>query len=151
MRWSSLAQNFPDWGALFLRLALGTVFIAHGWEKLGTPIGTPAGFNIDSWGWPQPAFWAWVVALVESFGGLLVLVGLLTRIAAFLIAIVMGVVIYQIRLAEGFVGGFDFELTLLLVAVALMLTGGGRLSIDRDILGWGAPPSRSRVGETPYD
>lgn len=148
---SALARVLPNWGPLFLRVALGTVFMAHGWAKLDTPLGTPGGFNIESWGWPYPVFWAWVVALVESYGGLLILVGLFTRLAALLIATVMAVAIIKVKAVQGFVGGFEFEFALLMIAFTLVLTGGGRLSVDRDVLGWGAPPVRSRVGETPYD
>lgn len=148
---SLLTRVLPDWGPIFLRLALGTVFVAHGWAKLGTPLGTPEGFNIDSWNWPYPVFWAWVVALVETFGGLLIVVGFLTRVAALMIAAVMAVAIGKIKAEQGLVGGFEFEFTLLMIAAALVFTGGGRLSVDRDVLGWGAPPVRSRVGETPYD
>ena len=43
---------------------------------------------------------------------------------------------------KGFIGGFEFEFTLLMVAVALVVSGGGRLSVDYEILGWGAPPGR---------
>jgi putative oxidoreductase len=148
---SFLARTLPEWGPIFLRLALGTVFIAHGWAKLGTPLGTPEGFNISSWNWPYPIFWAWVVALVEAFGGLLILVGLFTRLAALLVATVMAVAIIKLKAEQGFIGGSEFEYTLLMIAFALAFTGGGRLSVDRDVLGWGAPPSRSPVGETPYD
>lgn len=146
-----LTRALPDWGPIFLRLALGTVFMAHGWAKLGTPLGAPDGFNIDDWNWPYPVFWAWVVALVETFGGLLIVVGLFTRVAALLIGTVMALAIIKIRGVQGFVGGFELEFSLLMVALALVFTGGGRLSIDRDVLGWGAPPVRSPVGETPYD
>ena len=148
---SWLTRVLPGWGPIFLRLALGAVFMAHGWAKLRTPLGTPEGFNIDSWNWPYPVLWAWVVALVETFGGLLIVVGLLTRVAALLISAVMAVAIIKIKAEEGFIGGFELELALLMVALALVFTGGGRLSVDRDVLGWGAPPVRSRVGETPYD
>ncbi len=145
------SKYFPEWGGLALRLALGAVFVAHGWGKLQGPLGTPDGFNIDRWGWPFPVFWAWVVALVEFLGGLLVLVGLFTRLAAALIACVMFFAIIRVRLQEGFLGGFELEFTLLMIALSLVITGGGRMSVDRDVLGWGAPPIRSRVGETPYD
>jgi putative oxidoreductase len=125
--------------------------MAHGWAKLNGPLGTPEGFNIDSWGWPYPVAWAWIVVLVETFGGLLIIVGLFTRISAALIACVMVAAILQVRLASGFIGGFELDFTLLMVALALVITGAGRLSVDRDVLGWGAPPKRSRVGDTPYD
>lgn len=132
-----LTKYSPGWGPIFLRLALGTVFMAHGWGKLSGPLATADGFNIEGWGWPYPAFWAWLVALVETFGGLMVIAGLFTRVAAFLLACVMVVAIVNVRLERGFVGGFEFELTLLLVALSLVTMGGGRLSVDRDVLGLG--------------
>ncbi len=150
MQWL-LNKYFPEWGTIPLRLALGAVFVAHGWAKLNGPLGTPEGFNIESWGWPYPVFWAWVVAIVETLGGLLIVVGLFTRIAAFLIVCEMVVAILEVKLARGFIGGFEYELTLLMIAASLVVTGAGRLSVDRDVLGWGAPPKRSHVGETPYD
>lgn len=130
-------RHFPDWAPLAIRLAIGTVFMAHGWNKLTGPLGTPEGFNIEAWGWPLPVLWAWLVAIVETFGGLCIIVGLFTRIAAFLVACVMVVAIWKVRLTRGFVGGFEFEFTLLMGAMALILGGGGRLSVDRDVLGWG--------------
>ncbi len=142
---------FTEWGGIPLRLALGAVFAAHGWSKLTGPLGTPEGFNIEGWGWPYPVVWAWLVALVEFLGGIFVVVGLLTRLAAACIACVMVVAILKVRLTRGFVGGFEFELALLMIALSLLLTGAGRLSVDRDVLGWGAPPVKSHVGETPYD
>lgn len=141
---SMLARYFPEWGSVTLRLALGAVFMAHGWAKLTGPLGTPDGFNIEAWGWPLPLFWAWLVALVEAFGGLLVIVGLFTRTAAALIACVMVIAILKVRLTRGFVGGFEFEFTLLMAAVSLVLAGPGGFSVDRDILGWGA---RTESGE----
>lgn len=125
------------WAPIFLRLALGSVFMAHGWDKLTGPVGTAEGFNIEGWGWPYPTFWAWLVAVVETFGGLLIIVGLLTRLAAASIACVTVVAIVQVRLEQGFIGGFEFEFTLLMIALALMVIGGGKLSVDRDVLGLG--------------
>lgn len=124
-----------EWAPLFLRLALGTVFMAHGWDKLTGPLGTPEGFNIQSWGWPYPVFWAWAVALVETFGGLMVIVGLFTRVAAILIGLVMLFAILKVRLSMGFVDGFEFEFSLLMIAIALALAGPGRLSVDDGVLG----------------
>lgn len=132
-----LTRYAPQWAPIFLRLALGVVFMAHGWQKLTGPVGTPEGFNIASWGWPYPVFWAWLVAVVETLGGLMIAVGLLTRIAALLIAGVMAVAILKVKLDQGLIGGFELELTLLFVALALVVTGGGKLSVDRDVLGLG--------------
>ena len=104
-----------------------------------------------AWGWPYPVLWAWVVAVVETLGGLLILVGLLTRFAAALIACVMATAIINVKLPVGFIGGFELDFVLLLIALSLVVGGAGRISVDRDVLGWGAPPKRSHVGETPYD
>lgn len=131
------------WAPVLLRLALGCVFMAHGWEKLTGPLGTAEGFNIESWGWSNPTAWAWAVALVETSGGLLIIVGLFTRIAAAALAVLMVVATLKVRLAEGFIGGFELEFTLLMVALALMVTGGGKLSVDRDVLGLGLQRGRS--------
>lgn len=130
-------RYFPRWGPLLLRIALGTVLMAHGWEKLVGPLGTHDGFDIQAWGWPYPEFWVWVVALVETLGGLCIVVGLFTRLAAALIACVMVMAIVKVRLQQGFVGGFEFEFSLLAMALALVVAGPGRLSVDLDILGFG--------------
>ena len=137
MRRISLPYS-PLWGPVALRLALGTVFMAHGGAKLADPLGSPEGLTIASWGWAYPVFWAWAVALVETFGGLLVIVGLFTRTAAALIAVVMIVAILKVRLERGLVGGFEFELALLAIAIALVLTDAGRFSVDWDVLDRGA-------------
>jgi uncharacterized membrane protein YphA (DoxX/SURF4 family) len=141
MRWL-LRRYFPDWGPVLLRLALGMILAAHGWEKLHGPLGTPEGFNIESWGWPYPLLWAYVVAIVEFFGGLLLVVGLFARFAATFVICVIVVAITKVTLTTGFIGGFELELALLAIAVSLVFTGAGALSIDRDILGWGAPGTR---------
>lgn len=138
-----LSRHLGEWAPIALRLALGVVFMARGWEKLNGPLGTPAGFNIDDWGWPFPVFWAWLVALVETFGGLLIVVGLFTRIAAALIACAVIVAIVKVEAARGFVDGFDFELVLLMIAVALALGGPGRLSVDLDVLRPSAAPNEA--------
>ena len=139
--------------------------MAHGWDKIQGPLGTLQGFNIEAWGWPFPTFWAWFVALVEVFGGLLIIVGLFTRRAAFLIACVLVVALVKVRASTGLVGGFELEFTLLMVAIALILSGPGRLSVDVDVLGkgvkWRAPepeplvapegPDTEVPDETPAD
>lgn len=144
-----LDRYFPEWGSLFLRLALGAVFMAHGWAKLSGPLGTPEGFNIEGWGWPHPVLWAWIVALVETFGGLLIVVGLLTRVAAAFIVGVIVVAILQVNVEQGFIGGFELEFSLLMIALALLLMGGGRLSVDRDVLGWGLRRDASATAAEP--
>ncbi len=109
---------------LVLRLALGAVFIAHGLPKLMAPakiIGL-----LGKLGFPAPAFLALVLGVVEAFGGLMLLVGYGTRIAAALLAVIMLVAILTAKRSAGFVGGWEFDLVLLAAALSLVFSGPGR-------------------------
>ncbi|MGM0589199.1 MAG: DoxX family protein [Bacteroidota bacterium] len=123
----SLGQ-YRKYVPLVLRIGLAAVFIVHGWGKL-TGIEGTAGF-FGNVGIPLPSVMAWVVALVEFVGGILLLVGFQTRIAAALIAIVMIVAMITVKFAKGFSGGWEFDFVLFLMAVSLMFSGGGAASID---------------------
>ena len=123
-------------GLLILRLTLGLIVAAHGAQKLGWFNGPGLGGVAAGLervgvrpGWP----WALISAVVELGGGLLVAVGLLTPIAALLVAGNLLVAILTVHLAKGFwnsEGGYEFPLALLGGLVALSLVGPGRLSID---------------------
>jgi putative oxidoreductase len=118
---------------LLLRLVLGAIFIAHGFGKISGGVDRFAA-TVGRIGFPMPGAFAWAAALAEFLGGICVLVGLFTRWAALAIAVVMGVAITRVHLHEGLVGGYEFPLVLLTVAVALMLTGGGPASFDKSVL-----------------
>src|SRR2546430_13621481 len=113
-----------NWGLVPLRLVVGLVFIVHGGEKLlGFGLGGAAGFMAKV-GIPWPFLAAVVVIAVEILGGLALILGLGTRLAAALLAIDMVVAILAVRLAAGFVGGYEFELTLLAASLSLAILGG---------------------------
>ena len=118
---------------LLLRVVLGVIFIAHGFHKIshGMPdfVGT-----VRHLGFPAPWLFAWAAALSEFLGGICVLVGLFARWAALAIAIVMGVAVAQVHLHEGLIRGYEYPLMLLVVAVAIVLSGAGPASFDRNIL-----------------
>ena len=121
-----------DLGLAVLRIGAGLVFMAHGGQKLfvlGID-GVTAGFT--QMGIPLAAVSAPLVALVELLGGLALVVGLLTRLAAVGLAITMLGAILFVHLAAGFFlpNGSEFALTLLAAAVALALTGAGDFSLD---------------------
>jgi putative oxidoreductase len=128
-----------EYGLLLLRLVVGLLFAAHGAQKLfgwfggGGPQGTAAFFS--SLGYRWPARLAIVAGLSELGGGLLLATGLLTPVAAFLLATMMLNAIATVVFPKGFIGGYEFELTLLTVAVALAATGPGEISLD-DAIGW---------------
>jgi putative oxidoreductase len=128
-----------EYGILLLRLVVGLLFVGHGAQKLfgwfggGGPAGT-AGF-FSSVGYRWPTLLAVVAGLSELGGGLLFAAGLLTPLAALALAVVMLNAIATVVWPKGFLGGFEFEVTLLTVALAVVATGPGRLSLDRAI-GW---------------
>ena len=128
-----------EYGLLLLRLAVGLLFVGHGTQKLfgwfggGGPKGTAAFFG--SVGYRAPALTAIVVGLAETGGGLLLATGLLTPLASFLLATVMLNAIAVVVFPKGFLGGWEFEFTLLSVAIALTATGPGEISLD-DAIGW---------------
>lgn len=129
----TVVGKYASWSTLFLRLGVGVIFLVHGVGKLfnlgpaALGISGTAGF-FGSLAIPLPLFFAWVVALVETFGGLAVLLGVLTRYAALLLAIDMLVALLVFHLPKGFSilnGGYEFVLLLLLSCVSLFFGGAG--------------------------
>jgi len=131
-----------DLGIALLRLAIGLVLLVHGAGKLlgvgptATDLAQFAGF-LGSLGVPLPSVFAPVVGVVETVGGLFVLVGVATRYAAVLIAADMLVATVLVHLPRGFSvsnGGYEFTLTLFLVSLSLVFLGPGAFSIERSVL-----------------
>ncbi len=118
-----------DRALLLLRLLIGISFIVHGYPKLFErgPEGV-AGF-FGSLNIPMPLIWAWIVSILEFFGGIALLVGVFTRIIAGLLAIIMVVAIVTAKQGDGFLG-WELEYLLAGVAVSLAIAGAGALSID---------------------
>ncbi len=119
-------------GLTILRLVVGSIFVAHGGQKLfvfGLD-GVTAGFT--QMGMPMAGVLGPLVAFVEFFGGMAVIAGLLTRLAAFGLATTMVVAILKVHLPAGFFApaGIEFPLSLLGSSLLLVLTGAGRFSID---------------------
>lgn len=124
--------------ALALRLPAGIIFAAHGAQKL---FGWFGGYGLEGTGqWMasvgiEPGFlMALLAGSAEFFGGIALLLGLLTRPAALLLAITMLVALVQVHLANGLFlasNGYEYALALLAISVALLVQGGGALSADR--------------------
>ncbi len=132
-----------EWAPLPLRVSLGVIFFAHGAQKV---LGWFGGY-----GWTGtmqfftqtlhiPALLAMLAILTEFLGGIALFLGLFTRLAALLVAGEMVVATLQVHLPNGFfmnwanapnVGhGIEYNLALIGAALALLITGGGRLSVD---------------------
>jgi putative oxidoreductase len=139
----SLLKSTADWAPLVIRIALGIIFIAHGSQKLfgafgGHGMSGTVGM-MQSLGVHPAVFFAWIVTLVEFLGGIGILIGLLTSIASLLIAIDMVVAIATVHGKNGFFlgqpPGYEYNIALIAMAVALILSGAGALSVDR-LIGW---------------
>jgi len=124
-------RNLPL-ALLVLRLVAGGIFIAHGAQKLFTfgLAGVTQGFA--GMGVPMPGLMGPAIAFLEFFGGILLVLGVLTRVWAALLALNMVGAILLVHLKSGFFNpsGFEFPLALLGICAALALTGGGPLSVD---------------------
>lgn len=123
------------WGTALLRLTLGGVFLAHGIQKLvvwGWSGGAPF---FQTAGVPLPEIAAPLVTLVETLGGALLLLGLGTRLAAAVLAVVMFVAAVTVHLPHGFFApnGVEFVLVLGVGLVVLVLQGPGALALGASV------------------
>jgi putative oxidoreductase len=119
-------------GLLISRIMLGISFFVHGLSKFQGGIGNTANW-FDSIG--IPGLLAYVVATIELVGGLLMILGLGTRIIAVLFGIIMLVAILKVKLSAGFLGdgqrsGYELDLVLLALSSLLALSGSRLYSLD---------------------
>jgi len=128
---------FADLGLLALRLVLGAVFLAHGAQKAfgafgGPGFGGAAGF-IGSMGFRPARFWTALAVGGELAAGFLFLLGLLTPLAGLLVLATMAVAIAKVHGPKGFFvqdGGYEYNLVLIVTALAVAAIGPGRFSLD---------------------
>lgn len=131
--WPRRVARHLDWlGPLFARLVTGWVFLWTGWGKLThLPLVTE---NFASWGIPAPQVLAPFVSGVEFFGGMLLIVGLLTRITAGALGVVMIVAVISVQWPDvdslQTLLGLE-EIIYLALFVWLAIAGAGRVSLDR--------------------
>lgn len=130
---STLDRGRPA-APLVLRLVLGGLFIWHGIDKFDAGISTVEEM-FTMWGVPAPGITAFVVAVVEIVGGLALVLGIGTRIAAMLLSVVMiGALIY-VKADLGVISsepmpGAELDLALLAGLIALIVLGPGPISLD---------------------
>jgi putative oxidoreductase len=129
---------------LVMRLALGAIMVAHGYHKVFGGLHHHAQI-VASLG--LPAWLGYVSAFTEFLGGLLILAGFFTRVAAFAICINLGVAIWKVHLHNGLIGsldrpGYEFPLAAAALAFALVFFGGGAIAIDHVLRGGGRGASQ---------
>lgn len=125
---------------LALRIPAGIIFIAHGAQKL---FGSFGGHGLEGTGhWMasiglEPGYlMALAAGSAEFFGGIALLIGLLTRPAALVLGITMLVAVVTVHLPHGLFmsnNGYEFALALFAITLALMFNGGGKFSLDRKL------------------
>ena len=137
----SLTTTTATWSLLPLRIALGLIFIARGSQIVFGAFGGPGFDNYLNrtpvpLGLTPPKLWLTLAAFGQLVGGIMVLLGLFTRVGAFILGSIMFVALYGIHWKYGFflhdngIDGIEYALALLCMCVALMVEGGGRGSVD---------------------
>ncbi len=138
----SLLATSPSWAVAVVRIALGVIFFAHGAQKV---LGWFGGYGLTgttgyltSTGIPRPV--AYAVCFFEFLGGIGLLLGLLTRLAALAVIVVMVGAIVKVHWQHGFFlnweltpgkgHGFEANLAFTSMALACAIAGGGALSVD---------------------
>lgn len=141
-RFKTLLQHLvatrAGWDAVALRIPVGIIFAAHGAQKL---FGWFGGYGLDGTGqWMasiglEPGYlMALLAGGAEFFGGLALIVGLLVRPAAAVLAFTMVVAILAVHIGNGLFmsnNGYEYGLALLAASGSLVIGGAGRASVDR--------------------
>jgi putative oxidoreductase len=142
------------WALLLVRFPLGLDMFVHGYMKMTNIPGTMRYFD----GLNVPHFFAWLAIIAEFFGGLGLMLGLLSRIAAFGAGVTMLVAIFLRHLPYGYLmnwhgalpfgtEGYEYHTLAIGMAMAVMVAGAGAVSVDRAIASrWRAAEA---VGEAP--
>ena len=139
---NKLLKTDDDISSLIMRVALGIVFFPHGAQKLlgwfgGNGFSETMGVFTEKMG--IPVVLAFLAIMAESIGAAVLITGFLTRVAALGIATNMIVAIFMVHLPHGFFmnwfgkkqgEGYEYHILAITLAVALMIRGGGRFSID---------------------
>jgi len=127
--------SYLDAAALVGRVALGALFVAHGWPKI-KDVRKPIGF-VKGTGWPGGATFAVLFSLLEFFGGLALIIGLLTQIVAvlFVLEMIATTVFSKTKLKKKFISGYELDVAYGAFALVVAFLGPGAWSLDH-LLGW---------------
>ncbi|KHF38976.1 DoxX family protein [Halalkalibacter okhensis] len=113
-------------GLFIVRVVLGLTFFLHGLDKFQNGISNIAGW-FDSIG--LPGFLAYIVAVIELVGGVMMVLGIGTRMVSILFALVMVGAMITVKLPLGFLDGFELDVVLLAMSLQLAITGNTFLSL----------------------
>jgi putative oxidoreductase len=133
---TALDTNARNWALLAPRLVLGVILFAHGAQKLfgwfaGYGLEGTAGFFENNLGMTPGILWAGLAGGGEFVSGILLILGLATRFGALTSAITMVVAIITVHHSAFFLpAGMEYVLALIAISIALLISGGGALSVD---------------------
>jgi putative oxidoreductase len=141
-RLHALLHTRAGYGITVLRIIVGIIFMAHGSQKLFGMFGgyglEGTGQYMESLGLTPGYLMALMSGSAEFFGGLALVIGLLARPAAVALIVMLVIAIFSVHIHNGLFmanNGYEFALALLGGAIAVLLEGAGRLSLDRSIAG----------------
>ncbi len=134
-----VARNLAAAGPVIVRIVLGYVMAAHGWEKIDGGAELRAGLSafLDGKSVPLPDLVAWVVPYIELIGGVALMLGLVARVAALLIAVFLALAALVVTRSNGLIGprgggvGYERDLVFIAAALVVVVQGPGPLSLDR--------------------
>lgn len=133
----SITASQAGFGITVLRIIAGITFAAHGSQKLFGWFGGYGLAGVAQWmesiGLAPGYLMALMAGSAEFFGGVALIIGLLVRPAAAVLAVTMLVAIFTVHLANGFFmsnNGYEFALALLAISIALVFEGAGKLSVE---------------------
>jgi uncharacterized membrane protein YphA (DoxX/SURF4 family) len=123
---------------VLLRVFIGATFLIHGLAKLIDP----GGFIgwVSSLGFPIPVVLGWSVMILETAGGLMLILGFGTRWIALALALLMLTTAIRVKASVGFIApsqlgaGAELDLMMMAGSLALAILGSGPLSVDRNLL-----------------
>jgi len=128
-----MTEVLIGWAALPLRIIIGMIFIGAGYSKL-KDLKAAVGMMMKA-GVAPAGFWAFVVGFTEFFGGIAVLIGLFSRVAVSLLAIIMLVAMYvkKFQWKKSALSDFHDNLLIIAILIALFFLGSGNLSFDQPL------------------
>ncbi len=125
-------ETFAPYGLTVIRVSLGCFLIPHGFGKLFGNDAVHTATNFVHFGWAFPLAWAYFIGVLEFFGGILLALGLFTRLIALAFLIEMAVIAFAVLWPVwGWSHhGMEYVVLMGLVALGIFLNGGGRLALD---------------------
>lgn len=130
------AAKWADPALFVLRVTTGLVFLTHGWSKWEAGTEQIAGF-LGALNFPMPELFAPILIFIEVVGGVALIAGAFTRLAAKLTGIVAIIALLTVHLDKGYSstnGGYEYVLLLAASCLMILVMGAGNWSVDKKFL-----------------